>query len=135
MLSIMVPAIKSRDLVLDAEWRTRGERSLQKRIQRSAEHGKAAERKSDFQWLFIRIGEAERAWQLYRLTSITRTNQSLWSSQGQRSENRPQELGAADRWNVLRVPMWIAARVRNQALVENSQPMPEQGRSRAGISI
>lgn len=53
-----------------------------------------------------RIGEAERAWQLYRLTRILTTNQRLPKRQGQPSETqelRDNLLGAADRWNV---PMW-----------------------------
>ncbi|QGI67976.1 hypothetical protein CEK26_011930 [Fusarium fujikuroi] len=53
-----------------------------------------------------RIGEAERAWQLYQLTGILTTNQRLPKRQGQRSETqelRDNVLGAADRWNV---PMW-----------------------------
>jgi hypothetical protein len=77
-------AIRSRDLDLDSEWTIRDARSPPKGTQRSAEHGNGGGTSVRFGgWWFIRIGEAERAWQLYRLTSITRANQRLKRSQGQ----------------------------------------------------
>lgn len=109
LLGVVMQAIRPKHLVLYSEWRTRDERSHQKRIQRSAEDGNGCGTKEMVVVYSHWIGEAERAWQLYRLARLAAANQTPSSSQGQRSENRPRELGSADRWNVHRVPMWTRA--------------------------